>query len=107
LLGGARIAHEVIFELRRELLAKGRDEAQQAGLLGESARIVTTELPRLTTDVRQLAARWEEQTLLDPEAADLTLGALAAELARVESQVRPLLQRQRQIAAALRAELGS
>jgi hypothetical protein len=47
----------------------------------------------------------EAVSRFDRGAADLTLGDLAAELARVELQVRPLLQRQRRIAATLRSEL--
>jgi hypothetical protein len=106
LLGGARIAHEAIFELRRELLAQGRGDAEHADLLTESAQIAVEELPSLTARARELSGKWHEQSLLDPEAAALTLGELGAELARLEPRARPLLQRQRQIAALFRGELG-
>jgi hypothetical protein len=45
LLSTALIAHEAIFEMRRELIATDRATPEQARLLEESARIVTAELP--------------------------------------------------------------
>ena len=67
------IAHEAIFEMRRELIAKDRSNPEQAGLLEDSAQIVTGKLPGLTARVRQLSGKWAEQSLLDPEGAEETL----------------------------------
>jgi hypothetical protein len=101
----AMIAHEAIFEMRRELIADGRGDAEQARLLEESAQIVTGKLPSLTARVRQLSGKWTEQSLLDPERAEETLGEIEAELEHVEPEVQSLLNRQREIAARLRSML--
>jgi hypothetical protein len=105
LFSAAMIAHEAIFEMRRELIASDRGDAEQARLLEESAQIVTGKLPGLTIRVRQLSDKWSEQSLLDPKGAEETLAEVEAELARVEPQVQPLLSRQREIAARLRSML--
>jgi hypothetical protein len=107
LLGAAMIAHEAIFEMRRELIATDRANPEQARLLEESARIVTTELPALSATARQLSARWGEQSLLDAEGANETLEELEAELQRIEPGIQSLLNRQREIAARLRSMLES
>jgi hypothetical protein len=65
LLGAVTIAHEAIFEMRRELIARDQGNPEQARLLTESARIVTVELPGLSAVARRLSARWQEQSLLD------------------------------------------
>jgi hypothetical protein len=104
-LGSAMIAHEAIFEMRRELIAGDRGHPEQARLLEESARIVIVDLPALTADARQLSTRWGEQSLLDPEAAEETAGELETELERIEAEVKSRLDRQREIAARLRAML--
>ncbi len=105
LFSASMIAHEAIFEMCRELIAKGRGSAEQARLLEESARITASELPRLAATARELAARWTEQSLLDPDAAKATLREFEAELGRIEPEAQALLERQRQIAVALRAML--
>jgi hypothetical protein len=105
LLGASMIAHEAIFEMRSELIANKRGDAEQARLLAGSVRIVTEELPGLTAAARELAGKWDEQSLLDPNAAEATLGEVAAELERIEPEVQVLLDRQRQIAAQLRGML--
>lgn len=99
LLGAAMIAHEIIFETRRELIAADRGTPEQARLLAESAQIVTVDLPRLSATARQLSARWREQSLLDSTGAEAT----RAELKRIEPKIDSLLDRQREIAAQLRA----
>jgi hypothetical protein len=106
LFSASMIAHEAIFEICRELIAEGRGSAEQARQLEESARITTSELPTLATVARELAARWMEQSLLDPEVAKVTLGKFEAELVRVEPEAQMLLSRQHQIAVQLRAMLG-
>jgi len=105
LFSAAMIAHEAIFEMRRELIANDRGNAEQAGLLEESAQIVTGKLPGLTTRVRQLSGKWAEQSLLHPEGAEQTLGEVEAELEHIEPEVQSLLSRQREIAARLRSML--
>lgn len=103
LLGAATIAHEIIFETRRELIATDRGNPEQARLLAESAQIVTVELPRLSATARQLSAKWREQSLLDSRGAEETLVELESELERIEPKIDSALGRQREIAAQLRA----
>jgi hypothetical protein len=105
LFSAALIAHEAIFEMSRELTSSGRAEENAAELLADSARITLTDLPTVAAGARDLAARWEEQCLLDPRAAEETADALAAEVARMEPELRGLMERQRQIAMQLRAML--
>jgi hypothetical protein len=52
LLKTATIAHEAIFEIRRERIAADQGNPEQAQLLEESARIVTFELPGLSAAAR-------------------------------------------------------
>jgi hypothetical protein len=101
LLGAATIAHEIIFETRRELIAADRGTPEQAQLLAESAQIVTVDLPRLSATARQLSARWREQSLLDSTGAEATRAELESELKRIEPKIDSLLDRQREIAAQL------
>jgi hypothetical protein len=103
LLGAVTIAHEAIFEMRRELIARDQGSPEQARLLAESARIVTVELPRLSAVARRLSVRWQEQSLRDTAGAKETLAELESELARIEPDVDSLLDRQREIAARLRS----
>jgi hypothetical protein len=105
LFSAAMIAHEAIFEMRRELIASDRGDAEQARLLEESAQIVTGKLPGLTARVRQLSGKWAEQSVLHPERAEETLAEVEAELEQVEPEVQSLLHRQREIAARLRLML--
>lgn len=107
LLSAAMIAHEAIFEMRRELIATDRATPEQARLLEESARIVTVELPSWSAGARRLSAQWAEQRLLDPERAAKTLEEFETELQRIEPSVRSLLNRQREIAGQLRSMLES
>lgn len=107
LLSAAMIAHEAIFEMRRELIASDRATPEQARLLEESAHIVTAELPDLSARARQLSAQWGEQSLLDPAGAKGTYKALEAELLRTEPSIQSRLNRQREIATRLRSMLES
>lgn len=102
LLSASMIAHEAIFEMRRELIAGGRLSPEQSLLLEESARIVTVELPRLTAANHELVSKWIEQSLLDPGAAEITLAAFTAEFERIKPEIDALLDRQRQIATRFR-----
>ncbi len=103
LLGAVTIAHEIIFETHRELIAADRGNPEQARLLAESAQIVTVELPRLSATARQLSVRWREQSLLDSMGAEEGLAELESELKRIEPKIDSLLDRQREIAALLRS----
>jgi hypothetical protein len=103
LLGAVTIAHEIIFETRRELIAADRGNLDQARLLAESAQIVTVEMPRLTATARQFTARWRERSLLDSSGAEEGLAELESELKRIEPKIDSLLDRQREIVALLRA----
>jgi hypothetical protein len=105
LLSTGMIAHEAIFEMRRELIATDRANPEQARLLEESAQIVTGELPSLSATARQLSTQWGEQSLLDPEGAKGVLEELEAELQRIEPGIRSRLDRQREIANRLRSML--
>ena len=105
LFSAALIAHEAIFEMRRELVAGGQADATAAKLVAESARITLTDLPAIAAGPRDLAARWEEQSVLDPRTAERTAEALAAELDRIEPELKRLMERQRQIAVQLRSML--
>ncbi len=107
LLGAATIAHEIIFETRRELIAADRGNPEQARLVAESAQIATVELPRLSATARQLSARWREQSLLDRKGAEEVLAELESELKRIEPKIDSLLDRQREIAAHLHSMLES
>jgi hypothetical protein len=107
LLGAVTIAHEVIFETRRELIAADRGTPEQARLLAESAQIVTVELPRLSATARQLSTRWQEQSLLNSKGAEEVLAELESELKPLEPKIDSLLDRQREIAALLRSMLDS
>jgi len=107
LFGAVTIAHEIIFETRRELIAADRGNPEQARLVAESAQIATVELPRLSATARQLSVRWQEQSLLDSMGAEGVLAELESELRGIEPKIDSLLDRQREIAALLRSMLES
>lgn len=71
----------------------------------QSAHIVLELAPELAGDALRLVARWSEESLLDPERAESTVGLLAAEHRRIEPEVRALLARQVKIARELRRQL--
>lgn len=107
LLGAVTIAHEIIFETRRELIAADRGNPEQARLVAESTQIATVELPRLSATARQFSARWQEQSLLDSKGAEEVLAELESELKHLEPKIDSLLDRQREIAALLRSMLDA
>lgn len=102
-LSTSAITHEVIFDLHRQLASAGRNTQRSAELLNESARLTLRELPSLTARARDLAAQWEEQTLLDSDAAAGTRLQLASELDQIKPKLDSILDRQRAIAASLRS----
>lgn len=99
LLQTATIAHESIFEIRRELIASDQGTPEQAQLLEESARIATVELPGVSSTARHLSAKWRDHVLLDTDGAARTLAELKSELARIRVDAESLLDRQQEIAA--------
>jgi len=101
----ARIAHEAIFDRHGELAVLGADDDHTRELLGESARIALDDLVGLTAEARRLAARWDEQSLLEYAEAAETLRALRAELERIEPDLSRLRLRQQQISSDLRLRL--
>jgi hypothetical protein len=102
----ATIIHETIFELHQRLLFRDPAETGSFDLVAESARIVTVELPERTALVRRMGATWTEQKVLDPPAAAATASEIASQMKHAERTVLPLLARQREIAAGLRATLA-
>jgi hypothetical protein len=105
LLAAMRVAHERIYDLHRELVAAGTPGRSEERLQ-ESARIALELAPQLAERARRLRAQWSEESLLDPEQAEGTAGLLAAEVHRIEPELRALLRRQAEIARELRRELG-
>jgi hypothetical protein len=93
--------------VHRLLLGRHHAQAESTALLAESAQIATAHVPRLIAPLKRPGARWDEENLLDPTAADRTARELAAKLATLEPEIASLLARQREIAARLRDLLGS
>lgn len=102
-LSTSAITHEVIFDLHRQLASAGRSTQRAGELLNESAQLTLRKLPSLAARARDLATQWEEQTLLDPDAAAGTKRQLALELDQIRPKLELILDRQRAIAAALRS----
>jgi hypothetical protein len=107
ILGAATYAHETIFELRRLSLGRGLEVGEVSELLAESARIAALELPRILDGLRDLSSRWHDEALLDPDTAAKTAEEIGARLDALEPRVMPLLRRQGEIVARLRAMLAS
>ena len=100
-----RVAHERIYDLHRELVSAGspgRSEEQ----LQESARVALELAPQLAEDALRLLAQWSQESLLDPGRAETTADLLAAEVHRIEPELRALLARQAEIARELQQRLG-
>ncbi len=97
------IAHETIYGLHRGLVDFERNSSVSAALLDESARAVVKAVPDITATARALAARWHEQSILDPVAAIGTAEQLEVELGLVEPSLRELMDREREIIGELRS----
>jgi hypothetical protein len=106
LIAAQRIAHETIYEFQHALADVNRATSRSADLLAESTRITLRDAFVVASTMRQLASRWHEQSVLDPDAAETTAATLEDEFARIEPQLRGFLSRQREIAAELRALLA-
>ena len=104
LLDATVVAHESIYDLHRRLVAAGITGRSQE-LLKESAHVVLELAPQVAADARRLFAQLSEESVLDPERAAGTEDQLAAEVQRIEPELRALLARQVQIARELRGEL--
>ena len=105
LLETTRIAHEAIFDLHRELASVGRATAESRSLLEESVDATLRRVPALTSRARRLASRWREASVLRPDSADEARSELAAEVERIEGDLRSLIERQPEVAARLRSIL--
>lgn len=104
-LATVTIAHEAIWELRTALVVLGNEDERVERLFTEAADLAVVEVPRQLRQARRLRRRWDEQTVLDPAAADDTLELLAEELQRIDSDLVVVRTRQDEIARELRAVL--
>jgi hypothetical protein len=97
----ARIAHEYVSDLHRELVELDGSDTHTRELLRESAAVALERMSALTYPLRDLEHQWAEQELLDPPAAAHTLERLDNELAELAPGLAALRARQDQIAAEL------
>lgn len=97
LTAGAMFRHEHIADLH--FLAPDEMSMQ---LMRESADIVLRQMPTLARDVRAAELTWQEQALLDPDRAAEALQRIEAEMAKIEPDLRALVERHRQIVRELR-----
>lgn len=97
----ARIAHEYVADLHRELVELDIADNRTRELLRESAAMTLERMPALTRPLRGLAHQWAEQDLLDPPAAEHTIERLDSELAELTPKLAALRTRQDQIVAEL------
>lgn len=97
------IAHETIYDLHSELVRTDRATPTSQELLAASARTVLQKAPDASATARRLAGQWHEQSVLDPDVAEETAVKLETELARAESLLRELLDRETEIASELTA----
>lgn len=107
LCAASTIAHETIYELHRRLGLVSADSQECDQLLAESAQIATQEVPGAVAAARELAIRWRNESIVDPEAAQKTLAVLSVAVETCKPALRTLLNRQRTIAATLRSRLGT
>jgi hypothetical protein len=97
----ARIAHEYVFDLHRELVELDAADNHTHELLRESSDVVLRWMPALTRGWRGLERRWAEQELLDPPAAERTVAVLEEKMAELTPALAALRDRQNEIAAEL------
>jgi hypothetical protein len=97
----ARIAHEYVADMHRELVELDAASDHTRELLRESAGVVFERMPGLTSRLRGLEREWAEQELLDPPAAERTIERLAVELAKFVPALAALRTRQNEIATEL------
>jgi hypothetical protein len=97
----ARIAHEYISDLHRELVELDAADEHTRELLHEPVAVTLERMPTVTRRLRALEREWAEQELLDPLTADRTIRRLEDDLADVMPAIAELRARQNQIAAKL------
>ncbi|HYB22917.1 MAG TPA: hypothetical protein VED41_03910 [Solirubrobacteraceae bacterium] len=97
----ARIAHEYVADLHRELVELDAADDHTRELLRESAALVFERMRELTNRLRGLESEWAEQELLDPPAAERTIECMEVEFAKQVPALTALRARQNQIAAEL------
>lgn len=97
----ARIAHEYVADMHRELVELDAAGDHSRELLRESAAVVFERMPGLTSQLRGLERKWSEQELLDPPAAQRTIERLEVELTKLAPALTALRTRQNEIAAEL------
>jgi len=97
----ARIAHEYVADLHRELVELDAAGEHTRKLLRESAAVVFERMPALASRLRGLEREWAEQELLDPPAAERTVERLEVELGELAPALVARRARQNQIAAEL------
>jgi hypothetical protein len=97
----ARIAHEYVFDLHRELgeLDAANDHTRE--LLNESATIALERMPGVASGLGGREREWSEQELLDPPAAERTAGRLNSDVEALLPALLALRARQNQIVAEL------
>lgn len=88
-------------------MLQGADSEECAALLAESARIATKEIPDAVAGAREVASRWGDEAIIDPDAAQKTLTELSVAVDACQPILRTLLHRQRKIASMLRSRLGT
>jgi predicted metal-dependent hydrolase len=97
----ARIAHEYISDMHRELVELDAADEQSRELLHESVAVTLERMPTLTRRLRALEREWAEQELLDPPAAERTIMRMDGDLAELMPAIAELRARQDQIAVQL------
>lgn len=102
----ARIAHEYVFDLHRELVEVDAADDHTRELLHESAAVALERMPALTGRLRCLEREWAEQELLDPPAAERTVERLEDDVAELAPVLATLRARQNQIIAELRDRIS-
>jgi hypothetical protein len=93
----ARIAHEYVADLHRELVELDAAGDHTRELLRESAAVVFERMPELTSRLRGLEHKWAEQELLDPPAAERTIERLEVEFAKLIPALTALRTRQNRL----------
>ncbi|HEV3322235.1 MAG TPA: hypothetical protein VG147_08620 [Solirubrobacteraceae bacterium] len=97
----ARIAHEYVFDLHRELVELDAADHHTRELLHEATVVVLDRMPELTRRLRGTEYEWAEQELLDPPAAKRSIERLDGEVAELVPALAALRARQNQIVAEL------
>lgn len=97
----ARIAHEYVFDLHRELVELDAADHHTRELLHESAAVALERMPELALRLRCLEREWPKQELLDSRAAECTIDRLDGEVAELAPALAALRARQNQIVAEL------